>query len=424
MATYRTLVQTTGAGFLLVSFLARLPTAMGPLGVITLVAAATGSFAVAGAVAAAYGAGAAAGGTVVGALADRFGQRVVGTAAAVVDAAAFIAVVLAVGHGAPHILIGLAAALAGFATPQVGPLVRVRWAVLLGDRGRTRMLPTAFSYEGVADELSYMAGPALVGVVALTGPSGLPLIVAASLTLLAAVPFALHHTAPPVPRTPPAAAAVDRLPRAAVVLLVGAMLAIGVLFGATQTGVTAYAESSGMTGAAGLIYAVLGVGSAAAGLATAWLPARIGPYARYLGSAVALAAAGLALLLLGGSLPGVLVAMAVVGAASAPYLISVNGLASTIGPPRRAGTVMTLVASGVAAGVAVGAAVAGRLADAFGYAGAFVVPVTAGAFAVTLALASARVLRERWGAVATAQLLEEDEHRPFDRSLVDLRARP
>jgi MFS family permease len=385
MSAYRPLVQAVGPGFLIVAFLARLPAAMGPLGVITLVATTTGSFAIAGAVAAAYGIGAATGGPVVGALADRFGQRRVGLTAAVLDAAAFAGIVAAVSHGAAPVLVGLPAALAGFATPQIGPLVRVRWAVLLGDRGENRTLPTAFSYEGAADELSYMVGPALVGVIALGGPAGYPLLFAAGLTLTAAVPFAMHHTAPPalqVPRTP---AATDRIPKTAVALLVAAMVAIGVLFGATQTGATAFAEQSGSAGAAGLIYAVLGVGSAVAGLATAWIPARISLRTRYAASAVALAIGALALMLLSSSLPGLLIAMALVGVVSAPYLISVNALASAVSPARRAGVIMTLVASGVVAGVALGAAIAGRLADAVGPQGAFAVPLAAGVLGMVVA---------------------------------------
>lgn len=373
LSRYRAVVQTTGPFFLVVAFLARLPAAMGPLGVVTLVAATTGSFAVAGAVAAAYGVGAAVGGPVVGALSDRHGQRLVGVTTAVIDAVALAAIVLAVTSGAPPAAVALVAALAGFANPQVGPLVRVRWATLFSDPSRTRLLPTAFSYEGAADELSYMAGPALVGIVALAGPPTLPLLVAAVLLLLAAIPFALHPTTPPVRGVMPARSR-DRLPVGAVSMLVAAMAVIGVLFGATQTGVTAYAEESGMPGAAGLIYAVLGIGSAAAGVATAWLPARWGPILRYATAAVALAAGAIALVVLGTSLGGVLAAMAVLGVVSAPYLIAVNALASAIGPARRASAVMTLVASGVVAGGAIGGAVGGRLADAYGYAGAFAVP--------------------------------------------------
>ncbi|GAA2391090.1 MFS transporter [Catellatospora methionotrophica] len=388
-ASYRDLVRITGPWFLVLAFLARLPAAMGPLGVITLVVAATGSYGTAGLAAAAFGIGAALGGPVTGTLADRFGQRAVGIATAVVDAAAYAALVFAVTGGLSAAAVLPFAALAGFAMPQVGPLVRVRWAVLLGDRGRQRQLPTAMAYEGAVDEASFLAGPALVGILALTGWAGVPLLVAAVLTVLAAVPFALHRTVPPVLRAPHAASPspaqpVGRMPFARVAVLVAAMSVIGVVFGATQTGVTAFADTIGSAGSAGLIYAVLGVGSAAAGLAVAWLPESLGPVSRYVWSAVALVG-GTAALLLAHSTLTALAAVVVLGVTAAPYLISGYALAGRLCPPRRAGMVMTLLASGVVAGVSLGAAAAGRLADAYGYRGAFAVPLVAAVLGLLLA---------------------------------------
>ncbi|GHJ45066.1 MFS transporter [Catellatospora sp. TT07R-123] len=393
-ASYRELVQLTGPWFLVLAFLARLPAAMGPLGVITLVVAATGSYGTAGLAAAAFGLGAAVGGPVVGTLADRYGQRAVGVAAAGLDALAYAALVGAVLGGHRTAVLPLAA-LAGFAMPQVGPLVRVRWAVLLGERGQQRRLPTAMAYEGAADEASFLAGPALVGVLALTGRAAAPLLVAAVLTLLAAIPFALHRTAPPVvrlPRTPGRPDAGQRLPVGRVAVLVAAMSVIGVVFGATQTAVTAFADAIGSAGSAGLIYAVLGVGSALSGLAMAWLPATFGPVSRYVAAAAALVG-GAAALLLAGSIATAVVAVIVLGVTAAPYLISGYALAGRLSPPRRAGMVMTLLASGVVAGVSLGAAIAGRLADTAGYRGAFAVPLAAALLGLVLALLAAPRLR-------------------------------
>src|SRR5262249_37500725 len=128
-------------------------------------------------------------------------------------------------------------------------------------------------YEGAVDEASFVAGPALVGVLALTGIPALPLTVAAVLTVLAAVPFALHRTAGGRTREVPRSARA-RGPLAAPAGPTPAVVGVGVVFGGTQTGVAALAESMHRGGAAGLIYAVLGIGSALAGLATAYLPAR------------------------------------------------------------------------------------------------------------------------------------------------------
>jgi MFS family permease len=199
--SYRSLVRIAGPGLLVLTFLARLPAAMAPLGVIMLVSSATHSFAQAGLVTAALGVGAAAGGPAVGWLTDRSGQRVIGAAAAVVNALALAATVGAVSAGAGVAVAAVLAAVVGVATPQVGPLIRVRWAALLPRRGREDLLPTAMAYEGAADEASFVAGPALVGLLAVLGVPALPLIAAVGLGLAAALPFALHRTAEPAVAT-------------------------------------------------------------------------------------------------------------------------------------------------------------------------------------------------------------------------------
>jgi MFS family permease len=362
---------------------------MGGFGVLTLVATTTGSFAAAGTAVGALGLGCALGGPLVGALADRYGQRLVGLAAAVADAFAYTALLVAAFKHAPIAVIAAAAALAGFANPQIGSLVRVRWAVLLGERAQQRLLPTALSYEGVADEMSYIAGPALIGVLALTGYPSVPLIGAITLLLLCGTAFALHPAAPPVLRVPSSTAR-GQLPRD-LIGLIAAMVCIGVVFGATQTGITALAESIGRSGVGGLVYAVMGLGSVLAGLLTAVLPARFGLTTRYVAFAGALLVGSVALLVVG-SLGTAMVALAILGAAVAPYLITVYALAEKIAPTHRAGAVMTLVTSGVVTGGAGGAALAGMLADSYGYPGAFAVPACASLLAVVLALASRRRL--------------------------------
>ena len=406
--SYRSLASSAGAGFLVLSFLARLPAAMAPLGLVMLVVSSGRGYATAGLLGAVVGLGAAAGGPLLGWLTDRYGQRRVGLVAAVLDGTALLAVLLAVRSGAGPVPTCAAAALAGFAIPQVGPLVRVRWATLLGNRGRSRLLPVAMSYEGAVDEASYVAGPALVGLLALTGVAAAPLLAAALLTLTAAVPFALHRTAPPALRAPLVSAAAQlvaaapgkrlparaRLPRTAMAGLVVGMLAIGVVFGATATGTIALAESAGRPGYGSLVYAVLGIGSALAGLATRWLPATFGLADRYLSSAVALLM-GTAGLLAVRSLAGAPPMMALLGATVAPYLVTSYALAERIAPPSRAGTAMTLLAGGVTAGVAAGGGLAGRLADAFGFTGAYAVAVGAAALAVVLAFATRRTLVRR-----------------------------
>lgn len=381
----RALAHAAGPGFLLLALLARLPYATTPLATLILIEHATGSYAFAGLAGTAQGIAIAGGAPLVGALADRCGHRPIGLTAALANAASVAGLVAATNRATMLI----AAALTGLTQPLVGPLVRVHWDRLLRARDRAALLPAALSYEAVADEASFIAGPVLVGLLTLLGPTA-PAV--GTVILLAGVtaPFALRYErGRSVPRTRSKSA----LPRRSLAGLFLAMAAIGMVFGAVQTGVTAYADATDAPGAAGLVYAEFGVGSALAGAACVWLPARFGVRRRYLAFAVALFA-GTMFLAAAGSLLTVPVAVLIGSLPVAPYMIAVYALTMRIAPPRRAATVMTIVCAGGPLGTAAARAVAGVLADAHGVAGAFAVAPVAGALALVTALAV--VLRGSW----------------------------
>ena len=107
---------------------------------------------------------------------------------------------------------------------------------------------------------------------ALASPA-LAMVTAAVLVGIFGSLVALHPTATQAPRPSRArAAAIWRNPR--VIALVLGSMAIGCFFGGMQTGVTGMATAAGMAGAAGGIYAIMGVGSVLAGLSCAALPPR------------------------------------------------------------------------------------------------------------------------------------------------------
>jgi hypothetical protein len=308
-------------------------------------------------------------------------------------AAALTLLVALVHAGASSGAVVGAAALAGLSMPQVGPLARVRWRPITARTGadQRRLVDVAFSYEGAADEASFAVGPALVGLgVVLVSPSG-ALLLAAGMLAAFGTAFALHRTAR-TRRGDGAALPTGRLWTPVLLVLVGAQVLIGVLFGATQTGTTALATAAGQPGVAGLVHATLGLGSAVAGFATAFIPERIGPERRILAAGGALLLLSLPLLLVDG-LPGLIAVVAVLGCAVAPFMIGVFTLAERVVAPARVATAMTLLASATGLGYAVGSTIAGRLADEHGYTAAFGVTVTAMALAVALVTASQRRLR-------------------------------
>lgn len=394
LASYRRLFALTGPLYVLVAFVGRLPLAMSQMGTLLLVASTTGSYGLGGAAAGALAVANAVGAPLFGAVADRTGQRVVVLVQSLAGGVGLVGIVLlAQARVAPAAVIAVAA-LTGFAMPQVGPLARVRWRPITRGQGarQPRLMETAFSYEGAADEASFVLGPALLGVLVVVADARMGLLVAAVALLVFGVAFALHPTARLTGRRGSAAHGHGRLLTATFGVLLLAQLLIGTLFGSIQTGTTALTTAAGVPGVAGLVHATLGVGSVLAGLAVAALPESFGYHRRVLVTALGLLVLSAPLLVVG-SVPALFGVVLALGFAVAPYMISVFVLGERTAPASRVGAAMTLLASATGLGYALGSAVAGRVADASGYHGAFVVTVWATAVAAALAVAAQPVLR-------------------------------
>ncbi|MET9373712.1 MFS transporter [Streptomyces sp. NPDC002992] len=382
---YRDTLSLLGPVLPVVSFLGRLPTAMCQLGSLLLVAETSGSLTTAGLAGGALAAGQTVAGPVIGRLADRRGQRGVVLVASLANAVAVAALVLAaLAHAATGWLMVLGA-LAGATVPQVGPLARTR-SVALARRsgGDDRVVGTVLSFEGTLDEVSFVLGPALVGLAAALAHPAAALLLAAGLLVTCGTAFALHPSAgaarPTTTRT--AAAERGRLPRSAYALRT-TMVLQGAMFGASQAGITALTEKLGVPAQAGLVYAAMGVMSAAVGLSMAAVPARIGLPTRWRAATAALVVLSLPLVFVD-SLVGLYGVVIVLGAAYAPHLITVFGLTERIVPASRLAESMAFLTSGIVGGQALALALSGRLADGYGAPAAFAVAVAAAVLCAAL----------------------------------------
>ncbi|MGA8852367.1 MAG: MFS transporter [Aeromicrobium sp.] len=402
VAAYRALLRIVGPAYIFVAFLGRIPLAMSQLGVLVLVSSTTGQYGVGGAAAGILAVANAIGSPLAGALADRVGQRPVVLVQSLVGAAGLVAIVVVTQPGASQAAIFVAAGVTGLAIPQVGPLARVRWRPITRDEGdQRRLVDAAFSYEGAADEASFVLGPALIGVLAIAAEPAGALVTAAALLAVFGSWFAIHPTSALVARnTMRGGQGTDPLWAGPFVVLVAAQLCIGTIFGSVQTGTTVLATADGQAGIAGLIHAVLGIGSVTAGLAIAALPERILYATRQLVAALALLVLTAPLLLVD-SIGSLVVVIGFLGFAVAPYMISNFALAGILVPLHRVGTAMTLLAGATGIGYALGASLAGRLADESGHRPAFAVTVAAAGCAVLLAGVANKSLRN---AVPVAQL--------------------
>lgn len=397
LASYRRLFALTGPIYVLVAFLGRLPLAMSQLGSLLLVAGVTDSYGAGGATAGALAVANAICSPLAGSLTDRVGQRPVLLVQSVVASLGLIGLVLLAGAQEPGRAwwpLLVVAAVAGAFTPQVGTMARVRWRPISRRAGveRRDVVDAAFSYEGAADEASFVLGPALVGVIgALLNPSAA--LIAAGLLLGAfGTWFAIHPTSDLVGRAPRATTPAGRLLTPSLLVLAAVQLSVGMIFGSVQAGTSVLATDAGEPGLTGLFHALLGIGSVLAGLAVVAVPDTYAYEGRLRAFTIALAVLVLPMLAVDG-LGLLAVALLVLGVAIAPTMITTFTLAERITPVRRLGAAMTILAATTGLGYAVGSSVAGRLADWGGHQPAFVVPVVAAWLAMLLALTGARTLR-------------------------------
>ncbi|MEU9858690.1 MFS transporter [Streptomyces sp. NPDC047974] len=401
---YGQLLRTPGAlSFLIPGFAARQPFAMLTIGIVLLVQHTTGSYGSAGAVAAVTGVSMAVFAPQSGKLADRFGQRAVLVPGVIVHSAAVSLLVVLALAGAPLWALFLAAVPAGASVPQVGPMVRARWAAKLGggtsqaegSGGGTPLMPTAAAFESVTDEFTFVVGPVLATALCTGVHPAAGLITEAVLTLVGGLFFAAQRATQPAFGTLAAAGRADAEPHRSALsvpgvrVLIVAFLGIGAVFGGMQVSLTAFSEEIGNPGANGLLYGVFAAGNMLAGIAMGAVAWKTGPRRRLiLGYAGLTVAASLlwtahSVLLLGAL--GL-----VVGLCIAPALITGYTIVETLIPATARTEAFTWLTGAVALGQALAVTVAGRLADAQGSAAGFLVPAagTALAFVTLIALRS------------------------------------
>jgi MFS family permease len=400
------LVRAVGVWYFAIALIARLPYAMIVVGVLTMVVDARGSLAVGGLTSAMVGLGTIATGPLIGAAADRYGQRPVLLLATVVQASVLVALVAVAYGDSPDGLLLAVSALAGATAPQVSPMSRARMVAAVGRlrvTDRDRVQESVMGYESAVDEVVFVFGPVLVGVIAIAGDPAAPVLAAAALTVVFVAGFALHPTA----RT--AAHAENRQTREPVravfrpgILLAAAgTLATGLFFGAMLTSLTAFAEEGGFPEQTGILYGIMGIGSAILALSVGLFPRRFTLPWRWIGFTVLLVVGAL----LAAAATGALSmgwALALAGCGIGPTLATLYALAAARAPLGREATVMTILGSGVVVGQAFGSMLVGLLAETAGASAALWTPVLAAVLLLVAGVANLRVRHDVPRVVALA----------------------
>lgn len=357
---------------------ARLPLAALGIAVLVHLQRLTGSFAVAGAISGALALAQGIGGPLLGRVVDGHGQTRTLVASSVVACGALGALAVLPG-GSPTGMYFLLAVVLGAATPPVGACLRTLLAVVVPAGPQLRR---AYALDAAATELTWVSAPPLVLLAATLWDSGVALLAAAAVLVVAtaafaALPVSRHWR--PAPRRPLVRGA---LRSAAMRTLVAILVGVGVLFGATEVAITAAADAMGSPAAAGVLLGLWGVGSFAGGL----VATRCGSARTATGLAVllaALSAGHLALVPAMGSAVTLGAVITLAGALIAPILASAYAMVDSAAPAGTVTEAFAWIATASATGSSAGAALAGAVVAISPSAG-FVVAGGAAALAALL----------------------------------------
>ena len=402
LSTYSALLRKPGAAaFAAAGFISRFPISMSGIGLLFMVELQYDSYAMAGRVTGFSAVMWALQTVPTARLVDRIGQRaamwpltglfVLGTT---------VSIATAMQHG-PEPWLWVGAGLASFSGP-LGSLTRARWSYLLKDNDDE--IHTAFALEGVLDEILFICGPAVVGLLATeVHPAGG--LVVCSVGMVVGIAYLLRQTEtePPPTRGTDAPALGLRVPKPIIAAAIGG-LTIGLAFGAADVAVLGFTEDQGHQGMAGVVLGCISLGSFIAGMIYGSRKWRAPLWQRIVFSSVAFATLFSVLM----SMPNLVwfsLVGFVAGATISPYMTSIDNLIQRSVPSAQLTEGMAWLRVGIGIGVAGGAAVAGALIDSFGVRTAM---FTAAGAAVLFALSMLATIP--WMRGVRGNVVAEDVH--------------
>jgi hypothetical protein len=242
--------------------------------------------------------------------------------------------------------------------------MRSLWSALIDDRS---VLQTAYSLDGVAEELLYVAGPVITGMITVVAKPAAGLLVTAGLAIAGTGLFlrspALARRkatgAGPVPGTQDATPGKAGSGRAILALAL-ATGAIGLCLSGLGLVIVAFSQARHDPAAVAWIEAALSAGSALGGLGYGAVTWRVSAQQR-----LALLVAGLAVVLLPAALSPTLLVLALLaglaGVLVSPALATAYVLTDSLASPQARNRAGNWVSSGYNAGSSAGSVLAGQL---------------------------------------------------------------
>ncbi|WP_421196849.1 MFS transporter [Aeromonas enteropelogenes] len=379
---YRVLLTNSDAIVLVItSSVARLPQAMLSIGIITMLLQQGSLYWLAGAIAGTFTLANAVISPQVSKLVDQYGQSKVMPIITTFSMIMLLVLVFAAYVKAPAPFLFILAMLSG-SIPNITALVRARWAKLYRDNP---LLHTAYSLDAVLNELSYIIGPPLaIGLSTSLFAEAGPLSAVLLLTLGMSAFLLQRRTEPEVmDSVHHQGSSTLKIPSLQIVCLI--FLGMGIIGGALDVAVIAFANEQNWPASASFILAIYALGSMIVGLAFGLVRITALLERQFL-VGVIITAATIILPALSSSVFTMMGAIFVAGMSFAPTMIIVMNLSTIILPPAKLTEGLTWITTGISLGIALGGAITGLIIDTYGARAGFGVAVAAGLAMVVVAM--------------------------------------
>jgi len=392
--SYKSLFDAPGATvFFLATFLGRVPLAMKALGCVLLIEQLTGSYTLAGIVGATQTLVSAFASPRLGRFADRYGERTILFWSIFIQTIGMAWLIVAAYQDMGAIVLMIGAALVGGSSMPFGSLSRARWVQTLG---KGRKLEKAYAMESMADETGFIIGPMLVVPLSVSVNAAAGLIAALIFTIIATMMLILQN-APgtnvriaPVDNNAGEGKTVIGIP--GIQVLIGSLLFMGIIFGAVEIVIVAFAEHLNTPNMASIMAATFAFGSLIGAIvygAITWH----GPVDQRLKIAIWWIALGTIPILLANSVLTMSLAVLVTGLAISPGMIAANTVVEHLAPPNMLTEAFSWLGSALATGAAFGSIVAGVVLDEVGMRGGQAIGMVGGLLSALVVIIWAKHLR-------------------------------
>jgi len=376
-------------GAIAASVVGRLPIGMAGLALMLATQETTGSFATAGAITGAYIAGLAFLAPLLGRSIDRSGPRRVLAACGIAYPAMLCLLIASLRFGAPIPLAFVVAFVAGACFPPITVCMRAFLRQRLHDDA---LLSTSYSMESLLIESIFILGPVLVAAFVATLTAQAAVLFAAACSFAGTLMF-LNSSAIRLWRIEPrkTSSLFGPLTEPGFPALLATIVCYAIAFGLVEIGVTGIANEWSRPAMAGVLLALMSVGSATGALAYGGRTWR-SPLRRQFAAMLFLMGAGIAILAGVNDAWQFAFLCVFAGVVMAPALIIQSMLVAKLAKPQHSTEAFTWSSTGLLAGVSTGIALGGVILES---APASAVFVTAGLASMAAAVLAIALLRER-----------------------------